>query len=60
MVSKSKEHNEEVLPYGDPEDQDYDPEEYKSLFYILAAKVNFTPLKTDLTIPRLELLGLLL
>merc|ERR1712239_61014 len=60
MVSKYKENNEESLPEGDLEDEDYNPEEHVFISQLVAAKAWVTPLKTGLTIPRSELSGLLL
>ena len=60
MVSKTKENEQDILPEGDLEDKDFDPEEHVFESHILAAKSWVTPLKTGLTIPRSEVSGLLL
>lgn len=60
MVFKTKENSLEVLPDGDINDDDFDSKLYEFKSYILAAKAHVTPLKTVLTIPRAEVLGLLL
>ena len=52
IISKTKDHSEEVLPDSDPKDQDYDPDKHEFISQILAAKAHVTPLNTGLTILR--------
>ena len=49
-----------MLPYGNLDDRDFDPNLHEFESHILAAKYCVTPLKTSLTIPRSKLSGLLL
>ena len=60
MVSKAKENSLKVLPDGDSNDNDFDPNLHKFKSHILFAKACVTPLKTGLTILRAEVSGLLL
>ena len=60
MVSKTKENDQEVLPDGDMDDKDLDPDLHEFESHILAAKARVTPLKTGLTIPQAEVSGLVL
>ena len=60
MVSKIEENDLEVLPDGDINDEDFDPNLHEFKSHILTAKAHVTPLKTGLTIPRAEVSGLLL
>ena len=60
MVSKTKENNQDVLPNGDVDDNDFDPDLHEFKSHILTAKTRVTPLKTGLTIPRAEVSGLVL
>ena len=59
-VSKTEENNLKVVPDGDINDDNSDPNLHNFESYILAAKAHVTPLKTGLTIPRLEVSGSLL
>ena len=60
MVSKTKENYQDMLPHGDFEDRDFDPNLHEFESHILATKSCVTLLKTSLTIPRSKLSGLLL
>ena len=58
MVSKTEENDQDVLPNGDVDDKDFDPDLHEFESHILAAKARVTPLKTGLTIPCAEVSGL--
>ena len=60
MVSKIKENYQDVLPDGDVDDKDLDPDLHEFKSHILAARAHVTPLKTGLTIPQAEVSGLVL
>ena len=60
MVSKAEENNLEILPDGDFNDDNFDPNIHQFESHILTAKTRVTPLKICLTIPRSEVSGLLL
>ena len=57
MVSKTEENNLEVVPDGNINNNDFDPNVHDFVSYILAAKACVTPLKTGLTISRAEVSG---
>ena len=50
MVFKTKENDQDILPNGDVDDNDFDPDLHEFKSHILAAKARLTPLKTGLTI----------
>ena len=54
MVSKTKKNNEDILPHGDVDDKNFDPDLHEFESHILAAKARVIPLKTGLTIPQAE------
>ena len=60
MVSKTKENYQDVLPDGDVDDKDLDPDLHEFKSHILSAKASVTPLNTGLTIPSAEASGLVL
>ena len=51
MVSKFEENDLEVLPDGDINDKDFNPNVIEFKSHILATKAHVTPLKTGLTVP---------
>ncbi len=52
MVSKIEEIKLDVLPDGDINDKDFNPDKHEFVSHILAAKARVTLLKTGITIPR--------
>ena len=60
MVYKDGTRGKEILPIGDPDDQDYLPHIHEFVSHIVIAKARVTPLKLGLTIPRSEMSTLVL
>ena len=56
----AEENNLQILPDGDFNYDNFDPNIHQFESHILTAKAHVTPLKTGLTIPRSEVSGLLL
>merc|ERR1711984_28624 len=60
MVAKNDKVEYDILPEGDPEDRDFDPEMHEFKSNILTAKARVTLLKEGMTVPRSEVSGLVL
>ena len=48
---KTKENDQYILPDGDVDDKDFDPDLHEFEFHILTTKARVTPLKIGPTIP---------